>query len=344
MAYTNSSLVNYTKLSPNYTSGRDQIDTITIHCVVGQCSVETLGAIFAQASKSASSNYGVGYDGRIGMYVEEKNRSWCSSSGINDRRAITIEVASDTTHPYAVNDVAYNATIKLVADICKRNNIKELKWSTNRADRVGHMNGCNMTVHRDFANKACPGDYLYNRMGEIAEKVNAILNGSEVPTTATQTSTSTTATRPTLSKGSYGTYTKELQNRLLELGYDLGSYGADGSFGNATLTAVKLFQEANGLTVDGIVGPATWAALDSAEAKKYTSPSEKYGVIKFGSTNKDAVKVLQSALVKAGYSLTIDGVFGYSTRWSVYHFQRKNGLEVDGIVGPKTWEKLEQYL
>lgn len=108
MKMSNSALVNYTKISPNRTSPRkNKIDTITIHCVVGQCSVETLGAIFAPSSRQASSNYGVGYDGRFGMYCEEKDRSWCSSSAANDNRAITIEVASDTTEPYAVNDKAY---------------------------------------------------------------------------------------------------------------------------------------------------------------------------------------------------------------------------------------------
>ena len=165
MGFTNSSLVSYTKISPNRTKNRNHaIDTITIHCVVGQCSVETLGNIFAPTSRQASSNYGVGYDGRIGMYVEEKDRSWCSSNAANDHRAITIEVASDTTHPYAVKDKALAALIELVTDICKRNGIKKLVWSTNKSDRVNHKNGCNMTVHRDYANKSCPGDYLYNRI------------------------------------------------------------------------------------------------------------------------------------------------------------------------------------
>lgn len=176
MGYTNSNLVSYTKISPNRTVNRNHaIDTITIHCVVGQCSVETLGNIFAPTSRQASSNYGVGYDGRVGMYVEEKDRSWCSSNAANDHRAITIEVASDTTHPYAVNDKALAATIELVADICKRNGIKKLVWSANKNDRVNHKNGCNMTVHRDYANKSCPGDYLYNKHGYIAEQVNARL-------------------------------------------------------------------------------------------------------------------------------------------------------------------------
>ena len=179
MKMSNSALVNYTKISPNRTSPRkNKIDTITIHCVVGQCSVETLGAIFAPSSRQASSNYGVGYDGRFGMYCEEKDRSWCSASAANDNRAITIEVASDTTEPYAVNDKAYAALLDLVTDICRRNGIKKLVWSTKKSERVNHLNGCNLTVHRDYANKSCPGNYLYERQGAIAAEVNKRLGAS----------------------------------------------------------------------------------------------------------------------------------------------------------------------
>lgn len=175
---SNSSLVSYIKISPNKTSPRNHaIDTITIHCVVGQCSVETLGDIFAQTSRQASSNYGIGPDGRIGMYVEEKDRSWCSSSGSNDHRAITIEVASDTTEPYAVTDAAYEALIKLCADICKRNGIKKLLWKADKS-LIGQVDKQNMTVHRWFANKSCPGEYLYSRHYDIANRVNAILGSS----------------------------------------------------------------------------------------------------------------------------------------------------------------------
>ena len=133
MGFTNSKLVNNVKLSPNHSGQRNhKIDTVTIHCVVGQVSVETLGNIFATSSRQASSNYGVGKDGRIGMYVEEKNRSWCSSSASNDNRAITIEVASDTVHPYRVNEKAMNALIDLLVDICKRNGITQLLWSGDK--------------------------------------------------------------------------------------------------------------------------------------------------------------------------------------------------------------------
>lgn len=178
---SNSPLVNYTKISPNKSSPRNhKIDTVTIHCVVGQCSVETLGNVFAPTSRRASSNYGIGYDGRIGMYVEEKDRSWCSSNAANDNRAITIEVASDTKEPYAVNAKAYAALIDLLVDICKRNGIKALVWSTNKADRVNHKNGCNMTVHRDYANKSCPGTYLYERHAQIASEVNKRLGSTNI--------------------------------------------------------------------------------------------------------------------------------------------------------------------
>lgn len=181
---SNSSLVSYTKISPNKTSPRNHIiDTITVHCVVGQLSVETIGDVFAPTSRQASSNYAIGPDGRVGMYVEEKDRSWCSSSSANDNRAITIEVASDTSHPYAVTVKAYEALIKLCADICKRNNIKELKWKGDKS-LIGQVDKQNMTVHRWFANKSCPGDYLYRLHADIANRVNKLLNASaEKPST-----------------------------------------------------------------------------------------------------------------------------------------------------------------
>ena len=169
---SNSPLVSYIKISPNKTVPRNHtIDTITIHCVVGQLSVEQIGNVFAPSSVKASSNYGIGFNGRIGMYVEEKDRSWCSSNRDNDHRAITIECACDLKHPYAINDAVYNSLINLCVDICKRNGIKELKWKADKS-LIGKVEEQNMTVHRWFAKKACPGDYIYNRLGEIAFKVN----------------------------------------------------------------------------------------------------------------------------------------------------------------------------
>lgn len=176
---SNSPLVTYTRITKNKTSPRNHvIDTITIHCIVGQWTAKQGCDYFATTDRQCSANYVVGKDGSIGLSVDEKDRSWCSSNGTNDNRAITIEVASDTTHPYAVTAKAYAALLDLVTDICKRNGIKKLIWSTNKNDRVNHRNGCNMTVHRDFANKACPGEYLYSRHGEIAAEVNRRLQGA----------------------------------------------------------------------------------------------------------------------------------------------------------------------
>lgn len=179
MGYTNSPLVNYTKLSPNHSGQRTHvIDRITPHCVVGQCSVETLGNIFASKERQASSNYGIGADGRVGMYVEEKNRSWCSSSSANDQRAVTIECASDTSHPYAFKDIVYNKLIELCVDICKRNGKTKLLWLGDKDKTLAYKPAVNemvLTVHRWFANTSCPGDWMYQRMGDLAAKVTAKL-------------------------------------------------------------------------------------------------------------------------------------------------------------------------
>lgn len=169
---SNSSLVSYTKISPNRTSPRNhRIDTITIHCMACDLSVERCGAVFAKRTRMASSNYGVGSDGRIAMYVEEKDRSWCSSNRANDHRAITIEVACEPVHPYKVTDAAMTALINLLEDICRRNDIKQLLWNGDKS-LIGQVDKQNMTVHRWFAKKACPGDYLYGKHGYIAAEVN----------------------------------------------------------------------------------------------------------------------------------------------------------------------------
>ena len=122
---SNSNLVTYTRLSPHKNSPRNHvIDTITIHCIVGQWTAKQGCDYFATTDRDCSANYVVGKDGSIGLSVEEKDRSWCSSSGSNDHRAVTIEVASDATHPYAVTDAAYKALVDLCVDICQRNGIK----------------------------------------------------------------------------------------------------------------------------------------------------------------------------------------------------------------------------
>lgn len=176
---SNSSLVNFTLLSPNNSGARTHaIDRITPHCVVGQASVESLGNLFAKPSRKASSNYGIGEDGRVGMYVEECNRSWCSSSNPNDQRAVTIECASDNTEPYAFKPVVYDKLVQLCADICKRNGKSKVVWIPDKDKALKYTPASNemqFTVHRWFANKSCPGAWLMERMQDLTDKVNALL-------------------------------------------------------------------------------------------------------------------------------------------------------------------------
>lgn len=167
---SNSSLVDYVKISPNRNSPRNKpITKITIHHMAGFMSVEECGAMFAQSSRQASSNYGIDSSGKVGMYVEEKDRSWCSSSPENDHQAITIEVANSTGAPdWKISDKAMEKLIELCTDICKRNNIKKLNFT-------GDKNG-NLTMHKWFAATACPGPYLESKFPYIAEEVNKRLN------------------------------------------------------------------------------------------------------------------------------------------------------------------------
>ena len=180
MAYTNSSMVAYTRLSPNHSGQRTHsIDRITPHCVVGQLSAESICGCFTSPSRQASCNYGIGTDGKVSLCVEEKNRSWCSFSNANDQRAVTIECASDKTEPYAMNSKVYDSLIKLCTDICRRNGKKKLLWLGDRNKTLNYTPKSDemvLTVHRWFANKSCPGDWLYARLGDLAAKVTAALS------------------------------------------------------------------------------------------------------------------------------------------------------------------------
>ena len=182
MGYTNSSLVSYTKLSPNHSGLRTHsIDRITPHCVVGQLSAESICGCFTSTSRQASCNYGIGTDGRVSLCVEEKNRSWCSSSNANDQRAVTIECASDLTEPYAMNSAVYATLVNLCTDICKRNGKSKLLWLGDKDKTLNYSPKSDemvLTVHRWFASKSCPGNWLYARLGDLAAKVTANLGST----------------------------------------------------------------------------------------------------------------------------------------------------------------------
>lgn len=285
MSYSNSSLVGSNVYrSPNHSGRRVYpITRISIHCVVGQCTIESLGSIFKNPSIEASSNYGIDKDGKIGLFVDEANRSWCTSSYDNDQRAVTIEVASDTYDPYRVRDAAYNSLVKLVADIAKRNGKKKVLWFGDREKTFNYSPASDeivLTVHRWFANKSCPGDYLYNLHTQIAKEATALIAGSGSISSPSSSSGSTnqngsstggtntvTLTFDYLAQSGYtssGEQVKTLQRLLNSLscrGLNGGSLAVDGLFGANTDHAVKVFQKAKGLTVDGIVGKDTWKAL-----------------------------------------------------------------------------------
>lgn len=255
---SNSSLVNYTKISPHKSSPRNRkIDRITIHHMAGNLSVETCGNVFQ--SRKASSNYGIGTDGRVGMYVEEKDRSWASSSSANDNRAVTIEVANNSGSPnWTVSDKALAKLIDLCTDICKRNGIKKLNYT---GDTTG-----NLTMHKWFVATNCPGPYLESKFPYIASEVNKRLSDNKATENTTNTTNEGVATvnvtLNVLRNGSTGEQVKALQRMLYAMGYKLGSNNPiDGSFGSMTDAAVRAYQKNKGLTVDGIVGQQTWNKL-----------------------------------------------------------------------------------
>ena len=253
---SSSPLVDYTKISPNSSARTAKISKITIHHMAGNLSVESCGNVFQDSSRQASSNYGVGTDGRIGLYVDESTkRAWTSSNRDNDNCAVTIEVANDGGAPdWHVSDKALESTIALCVDICQRNGIKKLNFT---GDRAG-----NLTMHKYFANTQCPGPYLESKFQYIADEVNRRLGENPVSEPAPEKAPAASITGlPVLRKGSKGESVKALQ--ILLIGYDCscGKYGADGDFGGGTESAVKEFQDEHGLDRDGVVGPQTWAKL-----------------------------------------------------------------------------------
>lgn len=173
MAFTNSPLVSYTKLVKNHSGQRTQpITKITVHHMAGNLSLETCAKLF-NGTRQASSNYAIDSEGKIALYVEEKNRAWTSSSAWNDQRAVTIEVANNTLAPnWTISSKAYDSLLNLIVDICKRNDIKELEFT-------GDKNG-SYTWHCFYAATACPGPFLKQKTTEIVKEVNNRLKAGEL--------------------------------------------------------------------------------------------------------------------------------------------------------------------
>ena len=312
MGYTNSSLVSYTLLSPNHSGLRTHsIDRITPHCVVGQCTVESLGQVFYPSSRQASSNYGIGYDGRVGMYCEEKNRSWCSSSGANDQRAITIEIASDNYSPYAITNAAYNTAVKLMADICKRNGKTKLVYfadkntALNYSDNGQKSNEMLITLHKWFASTICPGQDIINKLPAMVAAVNSLLGG-----------------------GTTRTLREEAQYMLDN---------------NINGTARK--QQA---VLDGFTPEAVQDAIDFILGKDVSATINDLAgampAIKQGSASS-SVYFLQLELKRLGYySGSLDGQCGEETVKAIKALQanwnKAYGIAVDGVFGKACWARL----
>lgn len=264
---SNSSLVSHTHISPNQSGKRVYpITRISPHCVVGQSSVETLGKRFGDVSVGASSNYGIGYDGRIGMYVEEDCRSWCTSSYDNDNRAVTIECASDAYAPYAFNDTVYNKLIELCVDICKRNGKTKLLWLGDKNTTLSYSPKADemvLTVHRWFANKSCPGDWMYARMGDLANKVTAKLSGQTV-----------TPSKPSTS--GVEAYSGYITSKIDGLAYHTIPSWDDSTIAG-TINAGTVLTVVGRIMVDGVYQYKTKAGWYITSATEYVTFSQSLG-------------------------------------------------------------------
>lgn len=267
MEYTNSPLVVYTKLSKNYNKRSDapkygyveRIRNIVVHHMAGALSLEECGNVFQRGG--GSSNYGIDNQGRVAMYVEEKNRAWTSDTR-RDFESITIEVANTpetVKKTWEVSDAAINGLINLCVDICQRNGIKALIWSDDKATRKSGANGCNMYIHRDYAATYCPGDYLISKLPYVADQVNKILGGSApAPAPAPAPVPVSKVAAPTLRRGNSGAEVSKLQANLNMFGYKLT---VDGDFGGNTEAALIGFQTLTKIDVDGIYGKQSAAKM-----------------------------------------------------------------------------------
>lgn len=333
MRYTNSSMVAYTKLSPNHSGQRTHaIDRISPHCVVGQCTAEGLGDWFAKTSTQASSNYGIDKNGRVGMYVEEKNRSWCTSSNANDQRAITIECASDNTEPYAMNSKVYDMLIKLCTDICKRNGKKKLLWfadkdkSLNYAPKSDEMV---ITVHRWFANKSCPGNWLYARLGDVASKVTANLSGTTETTKGTQATVFAKLTESEVVAKSGAFFTADQKKSGILASISMAQFILESGYGKS-----ELAQNANNcFGMKTSLSGNTWSGSTWDGKSKYTKKTqEEY--------TKGEMTTITAEFRK--YSCIEDSIADHSA----YLLGAKNGskLRYDGLKGCTDYKKAAQLI
>lgn len=329
MAFTNSSLVSYTKISPNRNAPRNNtIQAIVIHHIAGIMSVEQFGELVANPAREMSANYAIGNDGRIGLFCPESDRSWCSSSGNIDNKAITIEVSNDVNgEPWSISEAAFTSLIKLCVDICKRNNIKKLEY-------LGNLNGT-LLRHCDIVATQCPGTWIKNHTQEICDKVNAELAGKPI-------------IQPINSKEMYrirkswdnvasqiGAYSNlDNAKKACKEGYTVYNskgeavYSMPVKTSNVDIVGLQKILNIGGanLVVDGILGNKTLSA-----AKKYTVESGDTG---------NLIKWVQNRLNQLGFNCGVaDGIAGLNTMNAIYRWQKSNRLGV-GYLGGSDWDIL----
>ena len=334
---SNSSLVSYTQISPNKSSPRKyDITRITIHCVVGQVTVQSLGGIFAPSSKQASSNYGIGKDGKVGMYVEEKDRSWCSSNADNDNRAVTIEVASDTYAPYKVTSAAYATLLDLVTDICRRNGKTKILWFGDKAKTLAYQPKAGemvMTVHRWFANKSCPGDYLYNLNDEIAAEVNKRLAGGSASPSTPSTGASGGGTQTAVN------YTVKVTATNLNIRSGPGTnYGTKGTIKPGVYTIVAEASGTGASKWGKLKSGAGWISLDYATKTGAASSGTK--AVTVGSTVTIATNAVYGGLTAARGAKVPSYVSGTARRYTVKQIATHKGTQEALLSEINSWVAL----
>ena len=335
---SNSSLVSYTRISPNRNSPRNHaIDRITPHCVVGQLSAERICGLFTSQDDEASCNYAIGTDGKIGLCVEEKDRSWCSSSKANDHRAVTIECACDKDDPYAMTDAVYQSLIDLCVDICRRNGKSMLLWFGDKDKTLAYEpkgNEMVLTVHRWFANKACPGDWLYARLGDLAAQVNAQLSGGS----------SAPAPDGTLYRVQVGAYSVKsnadaMLAKVKAAGFDTYMVKAGGYY-KIQVGAYSVKSNADAMLAKvQAAGFDAFITTTGGTAAKLTNPYPVPTRTIYRTTptmTGDDVLWVQWELNQAGYNVEMDEHFGPDCEKKLIAYQTDHGLEVDGRCGPAT--------
>lgn len=185
---SNSPLISGTLLTNNCTKPRNhKIDTITPHYMCWYTDARTCCQSFIPSSRKASANYCIGKDGEIWLNVEEKNRAWTSGNSNNDNRAITIECANymDNSSYGKLPTPTWNSLISICVDICKRNGATKLVYTGYKSWSTLKSNEILLTKHKWFQDTDCPGPWLDKKFEDLANEVNAILNGSKPTPTPT---------------------------------------------------------------------------------------------------------------------------------------------------------------